>query len=74
MIDMTLGSLCCGLVLILMAALVWQVVSRYALNAPSSVTEEILRYGVIWMSLLGAAAYCWMRWSRWPSWHSRASC
>lgn len=55
MIDLTLGSLCCGLVLILVAVLVWQVVSRYALNAPSSVTEEILRYGVIWMSLLGAA-------------------
>ncbi|CAM3482262.1 TRAP transporter small permease [Paracoccus nototheniae] len=54
-LDLILGGLCCGLLVVLVAVLVWQVVSRYALNAPSSVTEEILRYGVIWMSLLGAA-------------------
>lgn len=54
-LDLTLGGVCCGLLLVLVGVLVWQVVSRYALNAPSSVTEEILRYGVIWMSLLGAA-------------------
>lgn len=54
-LDLVLGSLCCGILLVLVVVLVWQVFSRYALNAPSSVTEEILRYGVIWMSLLGAA-------------------
>ncbi|WP_410216588.1 TRAP transporter small permease [Paracoccus sp. (in: a-proteobacteria)] len=54
-LDLILGTLCCSLLLALVAVLAWQVISRYALNAPSSVTEEILRYGVIWMSLLGAA-------------------
>lgn len=54
-LDLTVGGLCCGLLLVLVAVLAWQVFSRYALNAPSSVTEEVLRYGVIWMSMLGAA-------------------
>lgn len=54
-LDLVLGALCCSLLLALVAVLAWQVISRYALNAPSSMTEEILRYGVIWMSMLGAA-------------------
>lgn len=54
-LDLTLGGVCCGLLMVLVAVLCWQVISRYGMNAPSSVTEEILRYGVIWMSMLGAA-------------------
>ncbi|WP_265500012.1 TRAP transporter small permease [Paracoccus beibuensis] len=54
-LDAGLGILCCSLLLTLVGVLAWQVISRYALNAPSSSTEEVLRYGVIWMSLLGAA-------------------
>lgn len=55
LLDLTVGGLCCGLLLVLVVVLAWQVVSRYVLNTPSSVTEEVLRYGVIWMSMLGAA-------------------
>ena len=33
----------------------WQVASRYLLKAPSSYTEEIARYMLIWIGLLGAA-------------------
>lgn len=33
----------------------WQVFSRYALNAPSSYTEEIARFLLIWIGLLGAS-------------------
>ena len=33
----------------------WQVVSRYALAAPSSFTEEFARFALIWLTLLGAA-------------------
>ena len=33
----------------------WQVVSRYALSSPSSWTEELARFLLIWVSLLGAA-------------------
>ncbi|MFN3275698.1 MAG: TRAP transporter small permease [Paracoccus sp. (in: a-proteobacteria)] len=54
-LDLTLGGVCCSLLTLLVAVLCWQVISRYGMNAPSSVTEEILRYGVIWLSLLGAA-------------------
>ncbi|MFQ8433238.1 TRAP transporter small permease [Amaricoccus sp. W119] len=54
-LDLTLGFVCCVLLAGLVVVLAWQVISRYAMNAPSSTTEEMLRYGVIWMSLLGAA-------------------
>ncbi|MDQ1901815.1 TRAP transporter small permease [Paracoccus sp. WLY502] len=54
-LDFLLGFVCCALLAGLVVVLAWQVVSRYALNEPSSMTEEILRYGVIWMSMLGAA-------------------
>lgn len=33
----------------------WQVVSRYVLNAPSSFTDELARYLLIWIGMLGAA-------------------
>lgn len=54
-LDFVLQILCCTLLAGLVAVLAWQVISRYALNQPSSTTEEILRYGVIWLSMLGAA-------------------
>ena len=33
----------------------WQVVSRYLLRDPSSFTDELARYSMIWLGLLGAA-------------------
>lgn len=33
----------------------WQVFSRYALNDPSTFSEESLRFLVIWLSLIGSA-------------------
>lgn len=47
------------LLVILMSVLVldvlWQVFSRYILNSPSSFTDELAGYLLIWVSLLGAA-------------------
>ncbi|MEQ8811152.1 MAG: TRAP transporter small permease subunit, partial [Imperialibacter sp.] len=47
-----------GLV-ILMGLLVldvlWQVASRYILRSPSSFTDELARYLLIWVALIGAA-------------------
>lgn len=33
----------------------WQVASRYLLNSPSTFTDELSRYVLIWVGLLGAA-------------------
>lgn len=32
----------------------WQVITRFILNNPSKYTEEILRYALIWLTMLGA--------------------
>jgi len=42
---------------LLVLAVVWQVFSRYILNAPSTFTDELSRFLLIWVSLLGAAYY-----------------
>lgn len=31
----------------------WQVITRFILNSPSKYTEEILRYALIWTTMLG---------------------
>jgi TRAP-type C4-dicarboxylate transport system permease small subunit len=50
------------LLMLLMLAIVlivtWQVLSRYLLHSPSSVSEEIARFLLIWISLIGAV-YCY---------------
>ncbi|SCM76491.1 conserved membrane hypothetical protein [uncultured Pleomorphomonas sp.] len=38
---------------------IYQVVSRYFFNAPSTITDELLRYSLIWMGIVGSA-YCFM--------------
>src|SRR5690554_1251642 len=40
---------------VLVLCVVWQVISRYILNAPSTFTDELARFLLIWVSLLGAA-------------------
>lgn len=40
---------------LLVAGTVWQVFSRYILNDPSTFTEEVMRYSLIWVGFLGSA-------------------
>jgi TRAP-type C4-dicarboxylate transport system permease small subunit len=40
---------------VLVCVVVWQVFARYLLGAPSSVTEEIARFLLIWIGLMGSA-------------------
>lgn len=48
-----------GVLIVLMGLMVlnvlWQVASRYLLQSPSSFTDELSRYLLIWVGLLGAA-------------------
>ena len=53
------NRLLAGLVIFLSCALVacvvWQVVSRYLLGDPSTITDELARYLFMWTGLIGAA-------------------
>ena len=42
---------------VMVIAVCWQVITRYILNNPSTVTEEALRYLLIWVTM--AAASIW---------------
>ena len=44
--------------LVLFLCVLWQVFSRYVLNNPATFTEEVSRFAVIWLSLLGTAYAC----------------
>ena len=50
-IEITLIVLMSSMVL----SILWQVVTRYLFNSPSEFTDELSRYLLIWMGLLGAA-------------------
>lgn len=58
------GSILSGIVAALLAimavAICYQVISRYFFNAPSVITEEVLRFSLIWMGFL-AAGSCFLR-------------
>lgn len=54
-LDAVLGAVLAALMGLLVLDVVWQVATRYLLGSPSSVTEEIARYLLIWIGLLGAA-------------------
>ncbi|WP_417528342.1 TRAP transporter small permease [Marinomonas shanghaiensis] len=54
-LDIFLGTSCSLLLLSMVGVLCWQVISRYVFNDPSTYTEELLRLGLVWLSLLGAA-------------------
>ena len=54
-IDRTLGNFLVLLLFLMVLSVLWQIFSRYLLNAPSSFTEELARYLFIWIGILGAA-------------------
>lgn len=55
LIDQTLGfSLICAMSAILLTV-IWQVISRFVLKDPASITEELSRFLLIWIGILGAA-------------------
>ena len=55
--DRLLGGVIALLLAGMVINVVWQVFTRFVLRTPSSYTEELARYTMIWVGLLGAA-YC----------------
>lgn len=53
--DQGIAFITCTLMAFMVLMAIWQVVSRYFLNSPSTISEEFLRYSLIWVSMLGAA-------------------
>lgn len=44
-----------GLLTVMVIVALWQVASRYVFGSPSTVSEEFLRYALIWISIIGTA-------------------
>jgi TRAP-type C4-dicarboxylate transport system permease small subunit len=53
-IDKTLEWVLVFLMSILVLDVLWQVISRYVMNSPSSFTDELAGFLLIWVGLLGA--------------------
>lgn len=54
-IDLLSKIIMCVIMIVMILAVCWQVFSRYVLNNPSGITEELLRYLLIWLTMIGAA-------------------
>ncbi|HEV2148374.1 MAG TPA: TRAP transporter small permease [Longimicrobiaceae bacterium] len=54
-IDRVLGGVLAALMGVLVLDVLWQVFTRFVLRDPSSFTDELARYLLIWVALLGAA-------------------
>lgn len=54
-LDNSLLCVCGVALFVLVIAVTWQVFSRYILNDPSSFTDELARYTMIWLGLIGAS-------------------
>ena len=54
-LDKVLEFICCTLLALMTILVTWQVVSRYVLNNPSTVTEELVLFSFVWMGVLGGA-------------------
>ncbi len=54
-IDKVLENILIALMSILVIDVLWQVLSRYILSSPSSFTDELAGFLLIWVGVLGAA-------------------
>jgi len=54
-LDKVLGTSIVILMGLMVINVTWQVVSRYIFGDPSSWTDEVARYLLVWLGLLGAA-------------------
>lgn len=54
-LDRLLEVVCCLVLAMMVAVSCWQVISRYIVGQPSTITEELLRFSLVWLSMLGMA-------------------
>lgn len=54
-VDRTLEFVTGTLFAVMVAVTMWQVIGRYIFNNPSTVSEEFLRFSLVWLSFLAAA-------------------
>lgn len=54
-IDKVLSQVLIILMAVMVLNVLWQVTSRFVLGSPSSFTDELARYLMIWIGILGAA-------------------
>jgi len=55
LLDSLILGVCAFALMLLVVTVTWQVFSRYVLNDPSSFTDELSRYTMVWLGLLGAS-------------------
>ncbi len=54
-LDKTIEVFACVTMTMMVLVACWQVVSRYVFNAPSTFSEELLRFSLVWLSTAGLA-------------------
>ena len=54
-VDIVLEKFLATIMAILVVDVLWQVISRYVLSSPSSFTDELAGFLLIWVGLFGAA-------------------
>lgn len=57
-IDKVMSTTLIFLMAVIVIDILWQVFSRYVLSSPSSYTDELAGYLLIWTGLMGAAYVC----------------
>ncbi len=54
-LDKTIEIFACSLCVMMVGVACWQVISRYLFNSPSTFSEELLRFSLVWISVIGLA-------------------
>lgn len=54
-LDRSLGAVLVAMMAVAVLNVLWQVTARFVLGDPSTVTQDLARYLLIWLSILGAS-------------------
>lgn len=55
-LNRILITVCAAMLALMVVEALWQVITRYIFNAPSVWTDELLRFQLIWLTMIGAPA------------------